>query len=459
MFFLGHHIPKGKELMTIFKDRDNLKNVLKEGMEMGAARPFLKEIIEKMLSCGREEAGFATYKCEKCGEEKKVPFSCKTRFCNRCGVKLTDEWVERIEARMINVPHRHIIFTLPSQLWNIFAIERSLLKILVSKGVEVLTEWGKGLGVVQGMTGILHTFGEDLGWKPHVHFTCTEGGLTSRGKWKTWYWERGYKQPYISFKFLQERWRAKILLSLKRRLPSIWEEQESMREEIFRVVTNIRKEKGKRYILKIPHISDIQELIDYLFTREWCVNAESRLTSGVHTIRYIGRYSKRPVIAGSRIISYDGKYVGFLCDSNEGFSEKGGEKILRLPVKEFIKRLLRHIPDKGFRMINHFGLYAQGKWNKVKEKLRSIGKFIQRAVRVLSWSERIEKSFGRDPLECPGCGGKMLLYTIHYLKGGCMKVKRYLLSGSYISTKEDRVWIGGINKFTKIGKGGQLSFI
>lgn len=216
-----HRLSARGKIRDILLDNGNVWNVLDRGIELGVARPFLKDVVKKMLNCGKEAGGFAVYKCEDCGEEVRVPFSCKTRFCNKCGVALTDEWVSRTEARMIDIEHRHVIFTMPRELWDIFAIERSLLKILQPRTAEVLKEWGDRLGIIQGIITVLHTFGADLKWNPHVHSVVTEGGLTQDGKCKGWYLGRGYKQPYISFKFLQERWRSKILLSLRHRLPLI----------------------------------------------------------------------------------------------------------------------------------------------------------------------------------------------------------------------------------------------
>ncbi|PIZ20491.1 MAG: hypothetical protein COY50_04470 [Deltaproteobacteria bacterium CG_4_10_14_0_8_um_filter_43_12] len=62
-------------------------------------------------------------------------------------------------------------------------------------------------------------------------------------------------------------------------------------------------------------------------------------------------------------------------------------------------------------------------------------------------------------MKCIFCGGKMLLYTIHYLREGKLRVKRYLRFGGYIARKANRVWIAGVNKFTKVEETGQLSFI
>ena len=72
-------------------------------------------------------------------------------------------------------------------------------------------------------------------------------------------------------------------------------------------------------------------------------------------IRYIGRYLGRPVIATSRIDKYDGENVTFHYNRHED-NELITETI---PALEFINRLIRHIPEKHFKMIRYYGLYAR----------------------------------------------------------------------------------------------------
>jgi len=41
----------------------------------------VQAVIDKMLGCGTPEAGYTTYLCPPCLEEKWVAFSCKSSFC------------------------------------------------------------------------------------------------------------------------------------------------------------------------------------------------------------------------------------------------------------------------------------------------------------------------------------------------------------------------------------------
>lgn len=101
-------------------------------------------------------------------------------------------------------------------------------------------------------------------------------------------------------------------------------------------------------------------------TRFLCLcQTESMRSKNV--VKYIGRYLGRPVIATSRIDHYDGESVTFHYNRHE--DEKYVEETL--PAIDFIKRLIRHIPEKHFKMIRYGGIYARH---------REIDKHLHRAV-------------------------------------------------------------------------------
>ncbi len=126
--------------------------------------------------------------------------------------------------------------------------------------------------------------------------------------------------------------------------------------------------------------------------------------------KYIGRYLGRPVIATSRIDRYDGKYVTFHYNRHE--DNKYVEETI--PVMEFIQRLIRHIPEKHFKMIRYGGIYARHR--DIDKKLRrSISKEKHRIYQSFhQWRTSILLSFGYDPLECPVCKHKMEFLELYY---------------------------------------------
>ncbi|MCE5222425.1 MAG: transposase zinc-binding domain-containing protein [Clostridium sp.] len=73
-------------------------------------RVQIDEIVNKAMKCSDIKYGFAEYVCEECGESTKVPFTCKSKFCNKCGRLYTLKWAEKQQANMLRVAHRHSVF-------------------------------------------------------------------------------------------------------------------------------------------------------------------------------------------------------------------------------------------------------------------------------------------------------------------------------------------------------------
>ncbi len=126
-------------------------------------------------------------------------------------------------------------------------------------------------------------------------------------------------------------------------------------------------------------------------------------------IKYIARYLGRPVIATSRIDKYDGDFVTFHYNRHE--DNKYVQETI--PVMEFIKRLIRHIPEKHYKMIRYGGLYARHRENDKKLR-RAVSRQKHHLYRSFNqWRTAILSSFGYDPLKCE-CGATMLFLELYF---------------------------------------------
>ncbi|MBU3199817.1 transposase zinc-binding domain-containing protein [Clostridium estertheticum] len=45
----------------------------------------------------------------------KIGFTCKSRFCSKCGKKYISEWVKKQVNKILDVLHRHCVFTIPAE--------------------------------------------------------------------------------------------------------------------------------------------------------------------------------------------------------------------------------------------------------------------------------------------------------------------------------------------------------
>jgi len=350
---------------AIVQDKDNWVRYQSVYSEQVTSHQIAE--VEKMLKCGTPENGFATYICLHCGERERVCFSCKSRVCSSCGKVHADNWAQQLASRMINVIHRHITFTLPSELWSLLEANSEWRKELFGAANETLRQVIK---TTPGIVMVLHPYGKDLKANFHLHVLVTEGGLTESGDWE--------EQSFLNYKSLRKIWQYKILTGLR----SV-----------------------------MPRNQETAELIDKMYRKYgngFYVHAEPRVTNGQGVARYIGRYIRHPAIADTRIVAYDGERVTYYYKNRDGTREEQ-----TVPVLEFIHGVVRHIPPKQFKMVRYFGLYAPRQAEKARALLEQIGKMLGRVIRRLSWRGRIQHDFDRDPLKCPRCGEPdMELYSL-----------------------------------------------
>ena len=361
-------------------------------------RDNVKKEVEKVLKCKDTKYGFIELKCDKCNTTKKIGFTCKSRFCTSCGKIYTDNWIDNMLGNLINVKHRHIVFTIPEELRKFFGIDRQRLKILPKCAARAVTSWMHSLNKKEeftpGIVTVIHTFGRDLKWNPHVHMMVTEGGKGNITEWR--------HIRYISYESLRKRWQ-KILLDEITNKSGNTKEVKLLKNKLY-------KEKDKGFY----------------------VYAKTEIKSAKTAAKYVGRYVGRPAIAESRILKYDGKNVTYKYTRHED------NKVIveTVHVYEFIKRIIRHIPEKNFKMIRYFGIYSRRSKCKVNF-IKMIDKMVLSIRKsIANWENRILAITGVDPCKCPNCNNKMRFHDIVYPKYGSMRER---LRIKIISENEDKL--------------------
>lgn len=92
--------------------------------------PAVFNNVYRMLRCGDIRYGYTLYGCETCGKFHAVAFTCKSRFCNCCGVKYAKQPATNMSCKLVNANHRHCVFTITEELRNYLGADRSLLNCL-----------------------------------------------------------------------------------------------------------------------------------------------------------------------------------------------------------------------------------------------------------------------------------------------------------------------------------------
>lgn len=276
--------------------------------------------------------------------------------------------------KIIDVQHRHCVFTIARELRPFFLQDRSLLNCLFSSVNSVVTRMfhkdNKSEQFTPGFICVLHTFGRDLKWNPHIHCLVSEGGVGTSLLWR--------HKTHFNYKLLRDSFQTALLNELHKQLGDSFKKVKS------RIYSD---HKNGFYVRAIPNQCNPNQVI-----------------------KYIGRYLGRPVIATSRIDSYDGDWVSFHYNRHED-NQLITETI---PALDFISRLTQHISEKHFKMIRYYGIYARHRKSDLLLR-RAISKEKHKLYLSFNrWRDSILHSFGYNPLKCPNCGTTMLFLELYF---------------------------------------------
>lgn len=344
----------------------------------------IEENVEKMMACrDPEKMGFELFICPNHPDQIfRIPHSCKSRFCNTCGKIHTDKWLQSCHKLLPNTDYHHLTFTVPKLMRWLFFCERSLFDCLFkAASIVLLDHFKRERKVTPGITMVLHTFGRDLKQHPHVHILITAGGLTAEGKWK--------KINSISYKMLAARWKVEFLNILKKTIREILKKN--------------NHHKGLRNFWKPKRLK-------YFFLKfygmNWYVYLVEELLKAEDSLGYIGRYTKRPVIAEASIVDYNKEKgtVSFVYKDTRDQTET----LMTCPVFVFIRKLIQHIPKKYFHQIRHYGLVANRVSKKFQPILRNLFGMVRKFMEKMNWRQRQTVYRKRDPLICTHCNCELL---------------------------------------------------
>lgn len=363
---------KGHELATVidnFLPSFNAKNKL----------PAYKlRTLNALQHCRTEYMGGHIQACQKCGEIHTLYNSCRNRHCPKCGAIDKERWIIAREADLLPVKYFHVVFTVPDKLNELFLNNQVVMyNLLFRVGWDVLQDFGKTkkwIGGRIGATAILHTWGQNLGYHPHLHFIVPAGALMPDGRWK-----HSRKRGRYLFKVdhLSRVFRARFV--------------EKARELVQQGIIN-----GK-----VP---------GNLFDRDWVVYAKRPFGGPQQVINYLGRYTHRTAISNDRILEVNQETVTFTW---KDYRNNYKRQVTTLPGEQFLGLFCRHILPPGFTRIRHYGFLSSASKKKSLAIIRTA--LNQNPAPVSSerpWQEIAFEKMGIKPGICKSCGGAMVIIEI-----------------------------------------------
>ncbi len=166
-----------------------------------------------IVQCRTAALGGYLDQCDSCGDLKVSYNSCRNRNCPKCGNLKKEQWVADRTSELLPVPYFHTVFTVPHELNPLFLAnpKRSYLLLFqaASQTLSKLALDPKFLGAQIGVTMVLHSWGQNLSFHPHVHCIVLGGGLSPSGC----SFVRSRKKFFIPVKVFSKMFRSKLLES------------------------------------------------------------------------------------------------------------------------------------------------------------------------------------------------------------------------------------------------------
>ena len=331
-------------------------------------RPVVIKEVNKMIKCKTSALGSNLWQCPNCDYEHFQYNTCKSRFCNSCGVKYSKQRTLTIMSKLVNSKHRHLTFTIPDILWDYFREDRTRLNILFDAVNITISSWCKELNKKEnykpGFILSIHTFGADNKWNAHIHCLIAEV-LMGNNKIER-------KCDFFPFKMLRERFR-KVLLDL-------------MEDDI-----------GKNQFRKIKNLCYLK------WQNGFYVRAKkNEFPNSKKALEYILRYCGRPCFAQYRIIDidYSTNKIKFWYQSRDD----NLFVVEEIHIFDFIGRIIMHIYEYQFKTIRYYGFYASKShknYNQFKLLLDKIK--LPFYSSLIKYRMMLISSFNKDPLQCPIC--------------------------------------------------------
>src|SRR5690554_6610453 len=100
-----------------------------------------RQAISAITQCRTRDLGVSFYACPEGHGRWEHCHSCRHRSCYLCAQKRRLEWIEAQKQRLLDVPHFHVIFTLPHEYLSLWRYNEALFaRLLFRASQESLQE-------------------------------------------------------------------------------------------------------------------------------------------------------------------------------------------------------------------------------------------------------------------------------------------------------------------------------
>lgn len=370
--------------------RDVFRKSLPDYLQTHSVSTEQLRAANAITNCKTGSLGVNTSVCDECGHVEIHNSSCRNRHCPNCQAVLKELWIDQRRSEVLDAKYFHFVFTVPHDLNPLFLSNQKLLYSLLmqaaSQTLLTLARDKRYLGATPGIILVLHTWGQNLSFHPHVHCIVSGAGLTRDLKLRKC--GSGF---FIPVRAASKMFRGKFMASLK-----------------------AYRESGELILpASFTDPADLvnwQAFVDKLYETDWVAYTKETFNGYGNAINYLGRYTHRVAISNGRILDVSDDTVTFRY---RDYQDSNRLKEMALSHEEFIRRFLMHVLPKGFQKIRYYGFLS----NPVKKKsLRILFRLQGGQTFIARFSKDTPKdellaAIGIDVHTCPNCGKQTMRFT------------------------------------------------
>ncbi|HVH73074.1 MAG TPA: IS91 family transposase [Candidatus Dormibacteraeota bacterium] len=351
-------------------------------------------VMRAIERCRTAALGGHIEQCDQCGYQRHAYNSCRDRHCPKCQSLARAQWIEDRQAELLDTEYFHVVFTVPEEIAAIGLQNKEVVYDILfratSQTLRTIAADPKHLGAEIGFFAVLHSWGQNLMFHPHLHCVVPGGGISPDGK--CWI-------PCRPGFFLPVR----LLSRLFRRL-------------FLELLEKAFEDGQLKFFSSLQQLQDRRAFLRYLAPlrkNEWVVYAKKPFAGPQQVLDYVGRYTHRVAISNNRILNIEHGQVAFRYKDYRHGSQ---QKTMTLSADEFIRRFLLHVLPEGFHRIRYYGFLGNRYRKEKLEQCRHLLGMVPpqpnspTEVAELDYRDRYQALTGSSLWECPACHrGRMIV--------------------------------------------------
>jgi len=448
--------PAGSTLYQIVRDHFETFRVQAASLRDGEGLPrFVEHEFRNFLRCGWLAGGFARFRCDECGLDRLVPFSCKGRaLCSSCGGRrMTERAAHLLDHVFPDVPVRQWVLSLPYRLRYQLAWDHELCRAVVGVFLRAvlgaLRARARRDGVADGRGGavaVIQRFGGALNLNLHVHALVVDGVFAKDGCGVVGF-HPAHRLTALDVAEVLATVEPRVTRLLARRgfgegdhegsAPDAWSDDAPALAGLAAASVQGTVALGPQRGARLRRLGDAPESVEapapagcHARANGFDLHAGLVVPAGHRDrLERVCRYALRPPVAGDRVrLTGDGQVV---LQLRHRWAD--GTTHVVFDAVEFLGRLAVLVPRPRINLILYHGVLApRAAWRAAvvrhtpgdrhdapvtEAPTAPVGEAdtaetARRRARGLCWAALMARAFGFDVLACPRCGGRLRLIAL-----------------------------------------------